>query len=108
MRLRGTVLDRLRHRVGLAPDDVTAQVPAVSTQCEGEHPWDADQVLGLEPFHARHTRRRALLEPFAHVEHTIARIAVEECILPAPVRWCVRTVPAATVVRVPDVHPDRA
>ena len=48
MRLGGPVGDGLRHGVGLRPDDVRAQVPAVSLEGEGHAPRDADEVLGLE------------------------------------------------------------
>src|SRR5215472_9567120 len=45
---RGPVGDRLRHRIGLRPDDVRAQPPAVSLQRQRDAPGDADEILGLE------------------------------------------------------------
>ena len=44
----GPVLDRGGHGVGLAPDDVRAQPPAVRLERQGQTPGHAAQVLGLE------------------------------------------------------------
>ena len=40
--------DRLRQGVGLVPDDVLTQIPAVILQGQGEPPRDAEQVLGAQ------------------------------------------------------------
>lgn len=48
MRPRGSVLNRLRHGVGLGPDHVGSQVPAVRPQRERDSPGDANQVLVFE------------------------------------------------------------
>ena len=62
VRLGRAVGDRLGHRVGLCPDDVGAQVPAIGSEGEGDHPGDADEVFGLEAGRdVRATLRAALL-----------------------------------------------
>ena len=38
----------LRHRIGLGPDDVRSQIPAVRLEREGDAPWDAAKVFRLE------------------------------------------------------------
>src|SRR6478672_1622613 len=42
-----SVLNALRHRIRLRPDDVAAQVPAIGSEGEGDHPRDPDEILGL-------------------------------------------------------------
>ena len=46
--LNTAISDTLRHWVGFVPDDVLAQIPAVSTQGKGDHPGDANEVFGFE------------------------------------------------------------
>ena len=41
------VFDTLRHRVFFHPDNVIAQIPAGVAERKGQHPRDADHVLGL-------------------------------------------------------------
>ena len=48
MRLGAAVGDAFRHRVGLGPDDVLAQIPAIGLQREGDAPGDADQVFRFQ------------------------------------------------------------
>src|SRR5262249_34806378 len=48
VRLRRPVGHRFRHRVGLRPDDVGAEVPAVGLERQGEPPRHADQIFRLE------------------------------------------------------------
>src|SRR5579863_3822668 len=48
VRLRAAIRHALRHRIGLGPDDLLAQIPAVGAQSESEHPWNAYEVFGFK------------------------------------------------------------
>ena len=48
MRLSTPVCHTLWHWVWFMPDDVLAQIPAVSLEREGHAPGDADEVFWLE------------------------------------------------------------
>ena len=48
MALGAAVRDAFRHRVRLVPDNVLAQIPAVSLQGKGHAPRNADQVFVLD------------------------------------------------------------
>ena len=48
MRAGRAVADRFGHRVGLGPNYIGAQIPAVGLKGEGHAPGNADKVLGLE------------------------------------------------------------
>src|SRR5216683_8328178 len=48
MRAGRAVADRFGHRVGLGPNYIGAQIPAISLKGEGDAPGNSDQVLGLE------------------------------------------------------------
>src|SRR2546422_1042537 len=44
----GPILHALRLAIRLVPDDVGAQIPAFLLESEGEQPWHANQVFGLQ------------------------------------------------------------
>src|SRR6516162_5726334 len=48
MTFRRPVGHALRHRIGLVPDDIATQIPAVGLQREGETPRDANQIFSLQ------------------------------------------------------------
>ena len=50
MSLGASVADTLRHRIRFVPDDVLPEIPTISAKGEGQHPRNADQVFGFEPF----------------------------------------------------------
>src|ERR1039458_3218276 len=47
VRLGRPVCHALRHRIRLVPDDVGAQIPAISLKREGDAPGDAEQIFRL-------------------------------------------------------------
>src|SRR6185436_9477152 len=59
MRLRRAIRDRLGHRVGLVPDDIRSEIPAVRLQREGYAPGDTNEILRLQ--------RRVIVAPRARV-----------------------------------------
>ena len=46
--LCGSICHALGHGVGLVPDDVRAEIPAIGLQGEGHTPGDAHEVFGFE------------------------------------------------------------
>src|SRR5689334_14420010 len=97
MRAGGTVGDTLRHTVGLGPDDVRAQIPSVSLECERHAPWDANEVFWFQP------RWIGFALAYCKAWHTSI---LSHSVL---ARVCVATAPfIAVVVRISQVQPKRA
>ena len=48
MALGAAISHRLRHWIWFRPDNVLAQIPAISLKSEGHSPWNAYEVLGLK------------------------------------------------------------
>jgi hypothetical protein len=92
VRLRRPVGDALGHGVGLRPDDVAAEIPAVGAEGEGEKPGDANEVFGFQAVDV--FRLAALSVLWCHA--SIAADVVDSLALPP-----------ARVVRIPDVQPQR-
>lgn len=54
MRPGAAVSNAFRHRIGLGPHDVLAQIPTVPPQGESKRPGNAHHVLGFEPVAGSH------------------------------------------------------
>src|SRR5579859_5466978 len=88
----------LRHRVGLGPDHVRPQIPAIGTEREGDLPGNAEEVLGLHALWRRWTIFARSLGPA--IRHAGEDAALMECI--AHRSWRGRT------VTIPQVQPQHA
>src|SRR3990172_1100970 len=83
----------LGHGVGLVPDDVRAEIPAVGLERQRHAPRDTDEVFGLEAVRLWSTLRR-----FDRGVSRLLRVGLERS---------ERLSPAAGV-RIPEIHPSGA
>ena len=74
MALGAAIAHALRHGVGLVPDDVLPQIPAIRLECERHAPRDPDQILFLEPTgYPRRPRRSCSIRQAAIADAIDAR-----------------------------------
>ncbi len=91
MRLGASVSYAFWHRIRFVPDDVLAQIPAISAERERHQPRDANEVFVLERL----------------VPQTESRLDVFARLLPFGFQSSATLIRHVSVVAVPEIKPER-